>query len=115
VFAAERDENDHRLVVSTRPTLSRSCGPGLTLSAVSWSSAMISKEGRRECHRHRARHHRRAALVPLSTGHAGRNDVAPDRDAVIGMAAISNWFMMAVDQAGEGPMDARRERELIKG
>jgi hypothetical protein len=76
---------------------------------------MISKEGRRECHRHRARHHRRAALVPLSTGHAGRNDVAPDRDAVIGMAAISNWFMMAVDQAGEGPMDARRERELIKG
>jgi hypothetical protein len=43
------------------------------------------------------------------------NDVAPDRDAVIRMAAISNWFMMAVDQAGEGPMDARRERELIKG
>jgi hypothetical protein len=38
------------------------------------------------------------------------NDVAPDRDAVIRMAAISNWFMMAVDQAGEGPMDARRER-----
>jgi transposase-like protein len=54
------------------PTLSRSCGPGLTLSAVSWSSAMIRKEGRRECHRHGARHHRRVALVPLSAGHAGR-------------------------------------------
>jgi hypothetical protein len=33
----------------------------------------------------------------------------------VAMAAISNWFMMAVDQAGEAPMGARRERELIKG
>ena len=37
------------------------------------------------------------------------NDVAPDRDAVIGMAAISNWFMMAVDQAGQGA-DGRTAR-----
>ena len=77
---------------------------------------MISKEGRRECHRHRAPHHRRVLpwcrFVP---GTPDGNDVAPDRDAVIRMAAISNWFMMAVDQAGEGPMDARPERELIKG
>jgi hypothetical protein len=76
---------------------------------------MISKEGRRECHRHGARHHRRVALVRFLPGTPDGNDVAPDRDAVIRMAAISNWFMMAVDQAGEGPMDARRERELIKG